>query len=330
MSPRVVLLHDAYAVNGPPDASDVLNEAMHVARGLATLGYETVIVPVGLNLEDLEARLAELAPHVVFNLMESIAGSGRLIHVVPALLETLGIPYTGCSAFAQWTTSNKIVAKRVLGAGAIATPDLFAATEGHGPWIVKSVWEHASFGLDDASVVDSRDVGAAIGRRARELGGEWFAERYIAGRELNVALLADGPGPQLLPVAEMRFEDYPEGKPRIVGYAAKWRPQSFEYAQTVRSFDVDAALAAAAASLARQCWELFELGGYARVDFRVDAAGRLFVLDINANPCLAPDAGFAAMLETGNVAFPDALARLVGDALARQGGRARHRLSLRR
>jgi len=329
MSPKVVLLHDAYAVDGPPDASDVLNEARHIARGLAALGYETVTVPVGLNLEELEAKLAELAPHVVFNLMESIAGSGRLIHIVPALLETLGIPYTGCSAFAQWTTSNKIAAKRRLIASAIGTPDVFATAAAPGPWIVKSVWEHASLGLDDASVVDdSRDVGAAIGRRAEELGGEWFAEQYIAGRELNVALLAAGPGPQVLPVAEIRFEGYPEGKPRIVGYAAKWQPRSFEYARTVRSFDVDAALAAAASSIARQCWELFELSGYARVDFRVDAAGRLFVLEINANPCLAPDAGFAAMLEAGKVAFPEALARLVGHALARQGGRARHRLPL--
>jgi D-alanine-D-alanine ligase len=322
-------LHDAFAVNGPPDASDVLNEAMHIARGLATLGYQAMTVPVTLNLQELETRLAELAPQVVFNLMESIAGSGRLIHVVPSLLDTLGIPYTGCAALAQWTTSNKIAAKRRLVASAIATPDLFATAEAPGPWIVKSVWEHASYGLDDASIVaDSRSVLALIARRTHELGGEWFGEQYIAGRELNVALLAADLGPQVLPVAEIRFRDYPEGKPRIVGYAAKWQPQSFEYAQTVRSFDVDPALAAAASNIARQCWELFELSGYARVDFRVDAAGRLFVLEINANPCLAPDAGFAAMLEAGNVAFPEALARLIGDALARQGGRARHRLSL--
>lgn len=322
-------MHDAHAAAGPPDASDVLNEARHIAHGLATLGYRTVTMPVGLDLQNLEARLAELAPLVVVNLMESIAGSGRLIHVVPSLLEALGVPYTGCSALAQWLTSNKLAAKRCLAAGGIATPDAFAAPGAPGPWIVKSVWEHASFGLDDASIVtDGRDVPAAIADRCRRLGGEWFAERYIAGRELNVALLAAEAGPQVLPVAEMRFDDYPDGKPHIVGYAAKWQPESFEYAQTVRTFDVDAKLARAASRVALECWRLFDLGGYARVDFRADAAGRLFVLDVNANPCLAPDAGFAAMLETARVSFPDALARLVGDALARHGGRARHRLPL--
>jgi D-alanine-D-alanine ligase len=257
-----------------------------------------------------------------FNLMESIAGHARLIHVIPALLEALDIAYTGCTSSAQWMTSNKIAAKHRLADYAIATPELWSGPDSSdgGPWIVKSVWEHASLGISDDSVVaDSRDVPAKIAERRREFGGEWFAERYVSGRELNVAIIASDRGPRVLPVAEIRFEDFAPEKPRIVGYMAKWAPDSVEYARTVRTFAVDPQLSAAAGRIAIQCWESFQLSGYARVDFRVDASGRPLVLEINANPCLSADAGFAAMLTAAGIAFPDALGWIVDDARSRAG-----------
>jgi D-alanine-D-alanine ligase len=228
------------------------------------------------------------------------------------------MPFTGCSALAQWRTSNKLTAKSRLRDHGIATPEIFLsgrAEARRGPWIVKSVWEHASLGLDEESVVaDGAAIPAVIARREHEHGGQWFAERFVAGRELNVALLAGDGSPSVLPVAEIRFEGFPEGKPHIVGYAAKWDPTSPEYAGTVRSFAVEPQIRAEAAKIALECWELFELSGYARVDFRVDDWGRLWVLEINANPCLSPDAGFVAMLDAAQVAFGDALARVIADA----------------
>jgi D-alanine-D-alanine ligase len=318
MSGKVAVLHDAAAANGAADAADVLAEAAHISRGLESLGYEPVIVPVSIDLAALESTLRSLEPSMAFNLVESLAGRGDLIHVVPSLLESLQMPFTGCTALAQWRTSNKLAAKRRLLENAIATPQAFVAGEAEpqrGPWIVKSVWEHASLGLDEDSVVaDSRAVSGVIARRAREHGGEWFAERFVPGRELNVAILAGDADPTVLPVAEIRFEGFPKGKPHIVGYAAKWNPTSPEYAGTVRSFAVEPALGAAAMNVALECWQLFELSGYARVDFRVDDRGRLWVLEINANPCLSPEAGFAAMLDAARIPFDDALARLIADA----------------
>lgn len=318
MATVVVVLHDAAAAAGAADAADVLVEAEHVSRGLESLGYDPVIVRASLDLESLEARLRSLGPRMAFNLVESLAGRGDLIYVVPALLESLQMPFTGCSALAQWRTSNKLAAKRRLGASGIATPGLFVSGEinpARGPWIVKSVWEHASLGLGDDSVVaDGRAVSAVSERREREHGGQWFAERFVPGRELNVAILGGAAEPTVLPVAEIRFEGFPAGKPRIVGYAAKWEPTSPEYSGTARSFAVEPELGARAAKIALECWDLFELTGYARVDFRVDDRGRLWVLEVNANPCLSPDAGFAAMLDAARIPFPDALARLIADA----------------
>ncbi len=323
MLPRIALLHDAAAAAGRPDSNDTLLEAQAIAAALATLGYETVTLPVGLDLGALQRSLRELAPHAVFNLVESLEGQGRLLHLVPALLESLGLPFTGCSSHSIATTSHKVAAKKLLRQADIATPAVLGQSGGDGPWIVKSVFEHASLGIDDSSVV--RDPAAAariLEARRAEFGGEWFAERFVAGRELNVAIIAAPSGPRVLPVAELKFEDYPEDKPEIVGYAAKWDLDSFEYRHTVRSFEVEPELATRAERLALACWDLFALDGYARVDYRVDASGFLFVLEINANPCLSPDAGVAAALERSRIGYGDAIGWLIADARRRAHGRA--------
>ncbi|MBU0743281.1 D-alanine--D-alanine ligase, partial [bacterium] len=145
----------------------------------------------------------------------------------------------------------------------------------------------------------------------------WFAEAYVEGREFNLSLL-DGPdGPRVLPPAELHFVDYPPGKPRIVGYTAKWDETSFEYGHTVRSFDLadgDGPLATRLADLALACWRLFDLRGWARVDFRVDADGAPWILEANANPCLSPDAGFQAAVTRAGLDFDAAVARILAAA----------------
>ena len=159
-----------------------------------------------------------------------------------------------------------------------------------------------------------------MAERRERLGGEWFVERFVEGRELNVSVLAGEAGPAVLPLAEITFVGYPPDKPCIVGYAAKWDSASFECRNTVRRFPdecVEAALAAELRAIAGRCWEVFGLRGHARVDFRIDAAGVPWVLDVNANPCLAPDAGFAAALAAEGVSFETAIARIVADAWRR-------------
>ncbi len=321
MTAPILLLHDAYASQGRVDVSDVLVEAAAIAGALQALGFATATVPVGLDLAALERALAAHAPRAVFNLVESIEGRGRLIGVVPAVLESLGVPFTGCSATAQTIASNKVAAKRLLSGAGIAVPAPFDARAA-GPWIVKSVWEHASLAIDDAAVLaDPAAVERLIAARVAAYGGDWFAEAYVPGRELNVAVIAAPDGPRVLPVAEIVFDNFPAQKPRIVGYAAKWHADSFEYRNTARAFIDDGALAARAAALALECWMLFALDGYARVDLRAADDGTLCVLEVNPNPCLSPDAGFAAALAESGIAFETAVGWLVDDA-ARRVGRA--------
>jgi D-alanine-D-alanine ligase len=325
---KVVILHDRIAEDARSDERDALVQAEAVAQALAGLGHQAATAPFALNLREVADGLLRFQPDMVFNLVESVESHGCLIHLAPALLDSLKIAYTGAPAEAMFLTSNKLLAKQFLAANGIATPPWFTSTslEPAAAWpagdrfIVKSVWEHASVGLDDGAVVEAG--GAAMlaeELRAREgrLGGRAFAEQYIDGREFNLSMLAGDGGPVVLPHAEIRFVDYGADRLKIVGYAAKWDEQSFEYSHTPRHFDfapADAALLKELSQIARECWRLFDLRGYARVDFRVDQAGKPWVLEINTNPCLSPDAGFAAATQRAGLEFTEVVRRILADA----------------
>jgi D-alanine-D-alanine ligase len=321
----VAVLHGRVPPGAPPDEVDTLVQVEAVSSALRDLGHTTVAVSFGPTPEPSADALRRLGPAVVFNLVDSIEGRGQDIHAAPELLETLRLPYTGAAAGAILQTTDKRLAKPTLAAAGIPTPPWFVpdAAGPHGapfpgPYIIKSVWEHGSVGLDDDAVVNSVDgLAGALGRRARTPGAPWFVERYIEGREFNLSMLAGADGPEVLPPAEMVFVDYPAGKPRIVGYRAKWETASVEYARTVRRSEFpgeDAGLVARLADLARACWRRFDLRGYARVDCRVDGAGQPWVLEVNANPCLAPDAGFAAAAACAGYPFREVIRRIMAAA----------------
>jgi D-alanine-D-alanine ligase len=323
----VAVLHNTVSPEAAPDEQDVLVQVQVLTETLAGLGHRAVTVGCDLDLQRVCERLDEARAAMAFNLVEGLGGHGRLIHLVPDLLEALAMPYAGCPAEGIYATSHKLLAKRMLRAAGLPTPGWLTpecapsddpAAGGDDRWIIKSVWEDASLGMDDAAVVDS--IGAArraLTRRAGMPGAPWFAECFVEGREFNLSVL-DGPdGAVVLPAAELIFTDFPEDKPRIVSYAAKWDEDSFEYRNTTRSFEfasADEPLLAELTTLARRSWDVFALRGWARVDFRVDRDGRPWILEVNANPCLSPDAGFAAAVERAGLTFANAVARILATA----------------
>jgi D-alanine-D-alanine ligase len=182
-------------------------------------------------------------------------------------------------------------------------------------WIIKGLWDQASRDLDEDSVVvgDAHKIMDALHERIHRTRRPSYAEKFIEGREFNISLLTSSTEVEVLPPAEIDFSAFPPEKPRIVGHRAKWDEHSFEYKNTPRTFDFpesDAPLLEKLKSLAKKCWELFILRGWARVDFRVDTEGRPWILEINTNPCLSPDAGFAAALAHAGISFDKAIRRI--------------------
>src|SRR5512147_2003165 len=123
----IVILHGAVPPTAPPDEQDVLVQVEQVAEALQSLGYPVATLPLTLDLADARRQLEALRPRLVFNLVESVAGSGRLSLLGPALLEELALPYTGACYTALFLTSHKLVTKQQLRAAGLPTPDWLSA-----------------------------------------------------------------------------------------------------------------------------------------------------------------------------------------------------------
>jgi len=327
---KIAVIHDAVGSTDSPDAKDALIQAMAVKNALKALGHKVQTMACGFNFDGLHKRLQDFGAELVFNLVESIEGQGRLIHLIPFCLDAWKIPYTGSPAEAMLITSNKIMAKKCMITAGLPTPawvgpypERIRATADNAIdkaaiWIIKSVWEHASLGIHQKGLVNAtgKKIWPLITSRAKELNGDCFAEKYIDGREFNISVLAGPNGPEVLPAAEIIFEGFAPEKPKIVCYNAKWVEDSFEFQNTPRNFEFsakDEPLIDLMRDLSLRCWDEFCLAGYARVDFRVDETGRPWILEINANPCISPDSGFAAAVERAGISYTEAIRRILCD-----------------
>jgi D-alanine-D-alanine ligase len=326
----VAIVHNEVKKEDRADEKDVLVQATAVSKALTALGHETVTLSCNIDLSSIRSRLERLRPDMVFNLVESLEGDGRLIYLFPALLDVMGLPYTGSRTEAVFLTSHKILAKERMSLAGLPTPQwigpfpMGVPSVYHLPvavkedlWIIKSLWEHGSSGLDDNKLISatSRDeLKETILRRTPVLGRPCFGELFIYGREFNISILGTPGGPRVLPPAEIIFENFSEGKTPIVGYRAKWDTASYEYHHTPGRFDFspdDRPILSMVQSLALRCWEIFGLEGYARVDFRVDDKRQPWILEVNSNPCLSPDAGFMAAAMKGGLTFEDTIKEII-------------------
>jgi D-alanine-D-alanine ligase len=322
---RIVIAHNPVSSEDDPSTSDVLAQVDLVAAGLDALGlpHRTVAVPDRRPWLHLVPGPGE----AVFNLMEAPPGRPAALLDAAAALELMGAPFTGSAPGALWLTTDKLATRAVLAAeglpvapgGRLDVDDPALLERIPGPWILKPACEDASLGLEGDPVCATR---AAALARARELAARFpgqavLAETFLPGRELNVSLLARDGGAEALPIAEIVYEDFPEGMSRVLGYDAKWREDSFACTHTVRRFPgaADAALLGRARELALAAWRLFGLRGYARVDLRLDAQGEPRILEVNANPCLAADAGFMAAAAQAGLSAAEVVRRILEDAV---------------
>src|SRR5262245_39596048 len=127
----IAILHNAVAEHAPPDERDVLVQVGEVQTALTEVGHESVTVACDLDLQHLREAMTSLRPAAVFNLVESLGGFDRLAQFVPALLDMLGIPFTGASAEALVLTNDKLLAKQQLRGAGLPTPDWVSQGDDH-------------------------------------------------------------------------------------------------------------------------------------------------------------------------------------------------------
>ncbi|MCX6238660.1 MAG: ATP-grasp domain-containing protein [Bacteroidia bacterium] len=310
---QAIILHNPVNNASKDDELDVLNQAELIESALTQLGYSSRRVIFDLNTNILSGLIKDSSVSIVFNLVETIYESGRFSFVAPAILELFKIKFTGSDAETIFLTTDKIVCKTILSFNKIITPSwakYLADVESERYYIIKPISEDGSVGIDDAMIVRGDEI--------REIHEGYFAEEYIHGREFNISIIGGKAECQVLPLAEMCFsDDYYETRPRILGYKAKWDETSMEFQNTTRSFrfeDVDMGLIDELKEIAGKCWRIFGLRGYARVDVRVGADNVPKVIEINANPCIAPDSGFVAACNEAGLTNTEIIKRIIDDA----------------
>jgi D-alanine-D-alanine ligase len=323
---KVVILNDYVEKDSTEDELDNLEETKAVEKTLKEIGFDVEVIPFSFDIKKSVDAIKKSKPDFVFNLVESLEGNDSLAHFAPAILDLLGISYTGCHTESMYLSSSKITTKKIFQSNKIKTPKWAPLNElfkknifGKKEIIIKHLWEHSSEDIEDSSVFSAANknkLSKAIKKREKNLDN-YFAEEYIDGREFNISMIEDSTGGHVLPPAEMTFVDYPKEKVKIVNYKAKWDEKSFEYLHTERSFEFskrDKKLLDSLKKICKKVWDIFGLKGYARIDFRIDKNGKPYVLEINTNPCITPGMGFASACEREGMNYKEAISKIIEKA----------------
>ena len=313
---RVGLLHNEPLPEGAPNwesSADVLIQVAAIETVLAELGHTPLRLPFTRDLTAVLGRITTAKTDCIINLCESVDEDPLLVGHPAAVLELLRLPFSGSTASALLLSTDKAVSKQLLHGAGLPTPGFFLYEGGEVvipdglrfPVILKPRFQDASIGIDQESVIPQQALLAEPLRRFHGQYGPILVEEFISGREFNIALMGNAPL-RVLPMAEIDFTGLPDHLHRIVGYRAKWEEDSLEYRHTNRVFpnDLSSVLTERLRQLARDCFRLFGLRDYGRIDLRLDEHHEPFVLEVNANPCLSPDAGFAAAARQGSLDYP--------------------------
>ena len=327
---KVALLHGADAAETPEDP--VLGQ---IESALRALGHEVTRVPVGGAIETVIAALRSADPGLVFNLAESFDGKSALESNVAALLNLLGLRYTGSSPAGLLMAGDKSLTKKVLRFHEILTPQFATVFRGaldhvgdlRFPLIVKPPQEDASLGITSKSVV--RDVKELLGTMdslQREFQSPVLVEEFVEGREFYVGVLGNE-SPVAFPVIELDFSAFPADRPKVASYEAKWgeggtgdtTETGAEFAGTTSIFPTNLSpeLTERMQAVAIESFNALRLRDYGRVDLRVTPSEEIYVIEVNPNCYLERSGEFARAAGERGLDHAALVGRIAELALAR-------------
>ena len=322
----------------PPESSkgyteqekNVWKTEYDVVTTLRTAGHEVRPLGVHDELKPIRDDIEAWKPDVVFTLLEQFHGEAIYDQNVVSYLELLRVPYTGCNPRGLMLARGKDLSKTLVQHHRVPVPD-FAVFPMYRkvkrparlplPLIVKSVNEDASYGISQASVVDSDDKLIERVKFIHErIGTSAIAEQYIEGREIYVGIVGND-RLLVLPVWELQFKNMPQGDWLIATEKVKHDTGYQERRGILHgpAKDLTAELTARIQRLAKRIYRTLELDGYARIDFRLAADGTPYFLEANPNPEIAESEEFATAARHVGINYPDLLQRIVALGMRRRG-----------
>jgi D-alanine-D-alanine ligase len=325
--------------NGKPASDDSVpndlsesgfaKEINKIKRYLLENFTEVNTFAINNNLDRTVNKLLTYSPDVIFNFVESIDGVSSYEYCLAGLFEMFGLDFTGNLPASLGNCLNKASAKTILRSFGINTPaskiikidqsEKYVSNnfELNFPVILKLLNEDASIGISELSVVnDFNSLNSHIEFLKSTYKQDILAEEYIDGRELNVAVL----GNHVLPVSEIKFDGLPTGLPKIVTYDGKWIADSIYYENTIPSCpaQLNPDLKTKIEEIALLAFNSMDCRDYARVDIRLNKDNVPFVIEVNPNPDISMDSGFARAAAAAGINYSNLLYTIAGFALARK------------
>lgn len=281
------------------------------------------------NIDQTINNINTFSPDIIFNFVESVEGISSYEYCQTGIFELLGYHYTGNIPSCLGNCLDKARTKNILRSFGLKTPDYITVTPRTKlsekdfilkfPVILKLLNEDASIGISELSVVRNfSNLKKHLNFLFKTYNQNVIIEEYIQGRELNVAILGD----QVLPISEIKFDGLPDGFPKIVTYEGKWMSNSIYYKHTkpqcpaklAKGTKAKVEKAAIAAFNAMNCRD------YARVDIRLGKNGVPYVIEVNPNPDITMDSGFARAALAAKISHEQLLVTIANFALERLKG----------
>jgi D-alanine-D-alanine ligase len=298
-----------------------------VQQALLSLGHEVSLLGLFNDFVPLFEEIRENKPDVIFNMMEVFDDKSYLEKNMAAVLEMTGIPFTGSSCGVLHICNNKALHKKIFTYHRVKVPKFLDFPKGARvavpakfklPAIIKPLCEEASRGISQASIVDNPESFVERVKFIHEnMGLDAIAEEYVEGRELYVSVIGHK-RLTVFPPREMVFAKMPEGEPRIATYKAKW-DDNYR-----KRWGIDSVVAknipdAVLKGIEEECKRAYRaLNGrsYLRFDIRLTPGNEMFIIEPNANPCIARIDELAAAAKQGGMSYEELIQLVVDQAVA--------------
>ena len=290
-----------------------------VIETLKERGHELRVLGINDDLAGIRPIAGFFRPHIVFNLMEAFAGVTTFDQNVVSYLELLRLPYTGCNPRGLILARDKGLSKQLLAYHRIPVPNFAVFRPGRKvvrpkrlefPLIVKSLFFEASAGISQASVVENDEQLARRVQFIHDSLGPAIVEQFIDGRELYVGVVGNE-RLEVLPVWEMSFASMPDNRWRIATERVKWSTQyQKKHGIMTDRAAIEPQLLERIQRIAKRAYQALDLSGYARIDLRMDADNRVYVIEANPNPNLAYGEDFAESAEVAGISYERLLEKI--------------------
>jgi len=320
----------------PPESSkgrsqeeiNVWKTEYDVVSTLRKAGHDVKPLGVHDELKPIRDEVEAWKPDVVVTLLEEFHGEAIYDQNVASLLELMRVPYTGCNPRGLMLARGKDLSKTLVHYHRIPVPAFVVFPMRRKvrrparlqlPLIVKSLNEDGSYGISQASVVDSDEkLAERVNFIHERVGTPAIAEQYIEGREIYVGIIGNE-RLRVLPVWELTFGNMAEGDWPIATEKVKHDTgyQERRKILTGPAKDLSPELVGRIQGIAKRIYRTLELDGYARIDFRLAADGTPYFLEANPNPEIAESEEFAAAAKHDGIKYRELLHRILALGMQR-------------